>query len=105
MLFMHPSTNRSRSFGLVAALALIPALSGCSLLGDADVSLCEEAVTNRLKSPATAVFSDFQKDELDGRLTVVRGNVDSENGFGAMIRSSFKCHVFDDKDATVMYID
>jgi hypothetical protein len=79
-------------------------ISGCSFLGDADLDLCEEAITNRLKAPATAEFSNFTKEELDGRLTAVRGTVDSENGFGAMIRSSFKCHVLDDKEATVMYI-
>jgi hypothetical protein len=98
--------NGARSpVGFALALTLGVALSGCSLLNDADLELCQEAVANRLKAPATAEFSDFQQEELDGRLTVVRGVVDAENGFGAKIRSSFKCHVLDDKEATVMYID
>lgn len=80
-------------------------VSSCSLLGNVDTRLCEEAVKKRLKAPATSVFFGFEQEEMDGRLTAVRGQVDSENSFGAMIRSSFKCHVLDDKDATVMYID
>lgn len=94
-----------RGFATTLALACATSLMGCSIFGDSDVTLCEEAVASKLKAPSTAVFSSLTKEELDGRLTVVRGNVDSENGFGAMIRSSFKCHVLDDKDATVMYID
>lgn len=94
-----------QGFAATLALACATTLMGCSIFSDTDVNLCEEAVAERLKAPATAVFSNFTKEELDGRLTVVRGTVDSENGFGAMIRSSFKCHVLDDKDATVMYID
>lgn len=57
---------------------------------------CVEAVTDRLKAPATAQFApledvDLQKDS--GNYTIV-GDVDSENGFGALIRTSYSCEVF-----------
>jgi hypothetical protein len=97
---------KNKAFGRISLLFLCCTfLGGCSLLGDADLKLCEDAVKGRLKAPATAQFSGFEQEELDARLTAVRGSVDSENGFGAMIRSSFKCHVLDDEEATVMYID
>lgn len=96
---------KTRQFLLIVSSAMALVLSGCSFFGDADLSLCEDAVKNRLKAPATAVFSGFEKEEMDSHLTAVRGYVDAENGFGAKIRSSFKCHVLDDKEATVMYID
>ncbi len=56
--------------------------------------LCEEAVTNQLKSPSTADFPDkhtvmpFQATGHE-----VRGVVDSQNGFGATVRSYFGCTV------------
>lgn len=56
--------------------------------------VCEDFVTDRLKSPATAEFTDAvavpttNADEFE-----VTGNVDSENGFGAMLRSSYTCTV------------
>lgn len=98
----------AKGYRLISApliLLFTSALSGCAFVSDADLTLCEEAIKSRLKAPATAVFSSWEQEEMDARLTSVRGEVDAENGFGAMIRSSFKCHVLDDTEATVMYID
>ena len=44
---------------------------------------------DRLKSPSTADFSDENREQLTDTVFVVTGSVDSENGFGAMIRNDF----------------
>lgn len=51
---------------------------------------CEASVTDQLKSPATAKFSGEIVTEDSGSYRVT-GHVDSENGFGAMLRSHYSC--------------
>lgn len=52
---------------------------------------CEELVKDSLKSPGTAEFVDVTtKARPDGKV-VTTGSVDSQNGFGASVRSSFTC--------------
>ena len=74
--------------------------------------MCERFVTNQLKSPSTADFGDIfdnrsdsvfvdKNDEAILKLDIpkfqsegvwiVTGNVDSQNPFGAMIRSDYMC--------------
>lgn len=61
--------------------------------------LCEAAVANHLKAPATARFQAFEwvqaLPEVDQQEPAawyhVRGWVDSENSFGALIRSDWSC--------------
>ena len=55
---------------------------------------CKEAVTDRLKSPSTASFEpesqvEFQTVGDDG--IQILGYVDSQNGFGAQVRSDYVC--------------
>jgi hypothetical protein len=59
--------------------------------------MCKNSVRNHLKAPSTAKFRDYFGDQApsisgtgDGPYTVI-STVDSQNGFGAMIRSSFVC--------------
>ena len=52
---------------------------------------CRQAVRDQLKSPATAQFSG-EKVVSDGDGFEVVGDVDSQNSFGAMLRSTFTCH-------------
>lgn len=61
--------------------------------GDAGTAryACEERVKNSLKSPSTADFSGVTTTG-SGPYSVT-GDVDSQNGFGAMVRSSFSCSV------------
>ena len=48
---------------------------------------CREAVKDRLKSPATAKFSDEKVTGSDpDAVWFVSGAVDSQSGFGALIR-------------------
>lgn len=61
--------------------------------------VCTEFVKDRLKAPATASFRNYFQD--DGEVLVTGGpttftvtsSVDSENSFGAKIRSRFICEV------------
>ncbi len=53
---------------------------------------CEELVKDRLKAPSTAEFSGESADGSAGSYTVT-GDVDSQNSFGAMLRSHFTCTV------------
>lgn len=54
---------------------------------------CHDHVEDRLKSPATAEFSDERAvDHADGSFTAY-GTVDSENGFGALVRNDYMCEV------------
>jgi len=61
----------------------------------AAIAQCEAAVTQRLKAPSTADFSGFVDTEVraNPELTqvAVLGHVDSQNGFGAQIRSKYVC--------------
>lgn len=53
---------------------------------------CQDMVRDRLKSPASAQFSGVVASGA-GPLFTVRGKVDSQNSFGAMLRSSFSCQL------------
>ncbi len=73
------------------------------------VDACQKAVLERLKAPATAVFSPDDEELFaepgfnaeDGRWMYF-GNVDSENGFGALLRSEYACQITDDlADVTI----
>jgi hypothetical protein len=56
---------------------------------------CEEFVKNRLKAPSTADFPFLDRTVIpEGANTyIVRSYVDAQNGFGAMIRSDFRCEI------------
>jgi hypothetical protein len=63
---------------------------------------CERLVKNQLKSPSTAEFTDAyqQRAEITSTATGMTwdGWVDSENSFGASIRSHFTCDYNEAKD-------
>lgn len=90
--------------------AVVVALAACTSTTSDDTTsaddleygafdVCTGFVKDRLKAPATAEFRNYF--EHDGEVTVTGGpdeytvssTVDSENGFGAMLRSSFVCKV------------
>lgn len=55
---------------------------------------CRHAVKDKLKSPATADFSNETESGSGQTGTyTVTGSVDSENSFGATVRSDFTCNV------------
>lgn len=61
---------------------------------------CESAVKNMLKAPATASFSSWKRKQNNDGTFSVSGEVDSQNGFGAVLRSRFSCTVRDKGDGT-----
>lgn len=86
---------------LLTAVPLLLALGACSsdAAGEPDVGdeygaqvMCEKFVKDRLKSPSSAEF-DSEPGTRSGKAWVVEGVVDSENSFGAMIRSDFTCKI------------
>jgi hypothetical protein len=61
-------------------------------------TVTQDVILPRLKSPSTAKFSRFDESsvtEIPGGYQVA-GWVDSQNGFGAMLRSSFRCKLMVD---------
>ncbi|MDX3235666.1 hypothetical protein PV392_08195 [Streptomyces sp. ME03-5709C] len=97
---------------ILAALAA-PLLAGCSgdgkPLSESAAVMCETFVKRQLKSPATADFPgvtdpDYAKtttlhDTKPWKYKVV-GVVDSENSFGAKVRSNYTCTVSTKDDDT-----
>lgn len=90
--------------GLLAVLAVIVAISIARGGGEDDydsntsyeaIAQCEAAIEERLKAPATA---EFDSTASGSGTWIVVGTVDSENGFGAMVRSSFQCSVIIDNE-------
>lgn len=69
---------------------------GARRLGAFDV--CKQFVGERLKSPGSAKWRDPFGDQViysgngDGPITVM-ASVDSQNGFGALLRTSYACTV------------
>lgn len=55
---------------------------------------CQELVTDSLKSPSTADFVNVTTKRRPDNKIVTTGSVDSQNGFGATVRSSFTCTNF-----------
>ncbi|GGS44747.1 hypothetical protein [Deinococcus knuensis] len=54
---------------------------------------CRLAVKNQLKAPATAQFPGLTSDQVQvsGGRGTLRGVVDAQNSFGAMLRTGFTC--------------
>jgi hypothetical protein len=97
-------TLRRVRAAVVAPLALV---AGCfSSAGGSDggeedaYEQCVERVSDELLTPATADFSGFGDAEIERDAAGmgwyhyrVKGYVDSENEFGAIVRSDFSCQV------------
>lgn len=63
-------------------------------------NVCTQFVSDRLRAPATAIFPPYDEDnddinvhEAPEETYTIEGVVDSENGFGALIRSTWTCEV------------
>lgn len=67
--------------------------------------VCEDFVRDRLKSPGSADFQRPDISPLTNDRWQVDGTVDSQNGFGALIRSSYSCLVRDTGDGMARLID
>jgi len=113
---LQPKKNDGWGWGCVGCIAL-PALAiTFALLSGAfnsdreddynneviAISQCEDRVKSLLKAPATAQFNS----EASGYGTwKVTGSVDSQNSFGAMVRSYFQCTVKISGDTATTKVD
>ena len=92
--------------GLILILFIVGAvIYGCSNSGsdssDPDdggggsmaEQMCEQFVTDRLKAPSTAEFPGGEVTDVGADEYEVVGSVDSQNGFGAMIRTGYTCTI------------
>jgi hypothetical protein len=86
----------------VIAIMTAASLLGCSdLAGDEpdDISayvMCQEFVKDQLKAPATAGFPLIHEatvSESGSEQWNIRSHVDSENSFGANIRTQYGCEI------------
>lgn len=102
------SQGKSRPVGwwLVGGLLVLGVIAGFITRGDGTsnsrpevtrfmaVTICEDAVKQHLRAPATAQFPDpLAVPEEHGRW-LVRGAVDSQNMFGALVRSEYVCRAW-----------
>lgn len=56
---------------------------------------CQQYVKARLRAPSTADFPflDHNVTNTGSETYLVRSYVDAQNGFGAMIRSNYRCEI------------
>ena len=57
---------------------------------DLQIQACQKQMMDKLKSPATAIFDNMEKWK-DLIADYVKGTVDSQNSYGAMMRTKFVC--------------
>lgn len=112
-----PAPQKRRTgliIGLIAAVLVVLAAAGVTAyaltrgpnLQQQATQACEDKVRASLKAPATAQFSGTEADPsgntqaADGQGWYVTGNVDAENGFSALVRSSWTCYAFKHGDGT-----
>lgn len=85
--------------GIVIAMVIgaISGHGGSSSTGSTDhsaaISACQDEIRTKLKSPASASFGDATVRNGQNGDLVINGPVDSENGFGANLRSAYVCTV------------
>jgi hypothetical protein len=58
------------------------------------VDACHEAVKAKLKAPATAQFSHESINTPTDKAKNIVGDLDSQNGFGALVRSHYRCFAY-----------
>ena len=89
--------------GLLVVLAIVGDNDSSSSSFDSDAwqahAQCAEFTRARLKSPASADFPEYDDPGVTvrerGTVWVVRSFVDSQNGFGALVRTAFTCEMTD----------
>lgn len=97
-LWKQVRPGRDQFIGVGIVVAFVAMAMGCQALteGGPDEGsapgardACEQFVDKRLKSPGSADYNLVATQ--DGTLWTVTGTVDSENSFGASLRSTVRC--------------
>jgi acetyltransferase-like isoleucine patch superfamily enzyme len=81
---------------VLSALLALVMFSGCSSDKPSKINvavMAHNCVKQQLKAPSSSEFIDESVIQLNDSTYLVKGFVDSENGFGAMVQSSFLCAV------------
>ena len=81
------------AIAVTVVLLLMPNDEPAPDLARSAETACTEYVTSRLKSPATAKFVGIKVEQDGDRYYLVTGEVDSQNSFGALVRSEFECYM------------
>ncbi len=93
----------------VLSAVLLATTCACGSSDDTDpaspdaATVCQEQVADRLRSPSTAKFVGTPLTQPHASLekvVIVTGEVDSENGFGAQVRSVYECSILREDDGT-----
>lgn len=116
-------SNTKTGCGVLIAVAVVLAVLASMCGGDDDESsiddlrfgafdVCTQFVKDRLKAPGTASFRNYFEEDGEVQVTgtgegpyTVRSSVDSENGFGANIRTDFVCKVTHTGDGNWRLVD
>jgi hypothetical protein len=96
---------------LFVTICLIPALSGCggepaAMSGDDACFASRAFIRELLKSPSSAKFASCDTatiQEVGTDVWKVDSYVESQNSFGAMIRTDFTCTIRHDPSAKMWY--
>lgn len=84
--------------GSAAVLTVLAVLGGWYAaqpnMADRAVQTCQNLVRDKLKAPATAQFVDVTFTDWQGGHWTVNGQVDAQNGFGALVRGPFSCELY-----------
>jgi len=72
--------------------------------------MCQKPVERLLRAPASAKFPTMGKQDVlsihsGNGVYLVDGYVDSQNGFGAMLRSNWECKIKQNPDETWTVMD
>ena len=89
---------------LVAIFLTSSSLIGCGISGKSkSINACKELVREKLRTPSTAEFPEVNFRDIDGKSFEISGSFDAQNGFGAMLRGSFKCMGYENEDLRLIY--
>ena len=105
-LKLAPYRNSKLLKSLGGIFVISITITSCSFLGNGkSIEECKNLVKDRLRSPSSAEFSGVQRKDLDSKSFEITGQFDSQNGFGAMLRGSFKCMGYEDEELRLIYVN
>ena len=80
-------------------------LTGCgSYKSTKAIDECKDLVLDKLRAPTSAIFSEIQVNDLDDKSYEIVGSFDAQNGFGAMLRGSFRCMGYEKDNVRLTYV-